>query len=109
MGIRVNMELDGVYRKFGKDNIIRGRRMMANQMLSDMHQYVPRKEGILRMNATIAIDGSSINYHQPYASRQYHNQFQNYTTAGTGPKWDEVAKARHGRTWERQFMKGADF
>ena len=95
--VDVDVELDGVYDKFSESNITAGRRAMANQMLSDMHPFVPRKDGVLRMNTSIAFDGSKIHYHQPYASRQFYNQFDNYTTANTGPRWDKKAFSLYGQ------------
>lgn len=107
--IDVDVELDGIHEKFSESNITAGRRAVANQMLADMHQFVPRKDGVLRMNTSIAFDGSKIHYHQPYASRQFHNQFDNYTTPNTGPRWDEKAFSIHRKQWMEQFAKGADF
>ena len=107
--IDVDVEWDGVYDKFSEENITYARRAMANQMLADMNPYVPRKDGVLRMNTSLAFDGSKIHYHQPYASRQFHNQFDNYTTANTGPRWDKKAFSIHGQQWKRQFAKKAGF
>lgn len=107
--IDVRINFKGLYEKFGEQNITRGRRALANQMLSDMNRFVPRRDGILRMNTSLAFDGSEIHYHQKYASRQFYNQFENYTTPNTGPRWDKKAYNIHKNQWKKQFAKGADF
>ena len=109
MALRVKTELDGVYKKFGEQNITKGRRAMANQMFADMNRFVPRKEGVLRMNASISIDGQYIYYHQPYAQAQFKIQHSNYTTPNTGPRWDKAGWNAHSRKWKNRFLKGADF
>ena len=43
MGVSVNVNLGGVYKKLDKAAQDRGRYVMANQMLADMYQYVPKK------------------------------------------------------------------
>ena len=52
------------------------------------------------MRDNVFIDKKSITYASPYASYQYYGKrkdgshvVRNYTTAGTGPKWDERMKS----------------
>ncbi len=106
--VTVDIDLKGIEEKFSEANLQRGRRALANQALADMNQYVPKQEGNLRQASSIDIDGSAINYHSKYAKRQYHAPGGwNYTTPGTGPKWDEKAKGNHGKDWVKAFVKGA--
>ena len=107
--VDVKVDFDGIHEKFSERNITFGRRAMANQMLADMNRFVPRRDGILRMNTSLAFDGSEIYYHQKYASRQFYNQFENYTTPNTGPRWDKKAYSIHKNQWKKQFVKGANF
>jgi len=114
--VKIYVDLDKAKEKFSERNFVRGRQALANQALADMNQYVPMDEGILRMTATIDIDGSAVNYNTEYAAAQYHGYrtedgkkiyFSNYTTPGTGPYWDEKAKGIHMKDWEKAFLKGA--
>lgn len=104
---KVEIDLGGVYRKLSPQSRQRGQYALANQALSDMNQFVPMKEGILRMSATIDMDGSAVNYNTPYAKRLFYMHMHNYTTPGTGPRWDNKAKGMYMRDWERAYMKGA--
>lgn len=107
--VRIEVELSGAKGKMSQDRVRRGRYALANQMLSDMNQYVPMDEGILRQSATIDIDGTAVNYNVPYANRLFKYYLYNYTTPGTGPRWDNKAKGIHMKDWENAFMKGADW
>ena len=75
--------------------------IMANQVHADMNPYVPMLTGDLRNQSAIAVDGSHIYYNVPYARKQFYVQHSNYTTPGTGPRWDLKAKAIHGDSWAR--------
>ena len=105
--VRVSIDLSGAKAKLSNDRVKRGRYAVANQAMADMNQFVPMKEGILRMSATIDIDGTAINYNTPYASRLFYYQMVNYTTPGTGPRWDNKAKSIFMSDWVNAFMKGA--
>lgn len=104
---RVSINLSGVRAKLSEGNMQRGRYALANQAMSDMNQFVPMKEGILRQSATIDIDGTAINYNTPYAKRMFYYHMYNYTTPGTGPRWDLKAKRLFMRDWIQSFTKGA--
>lgn len=71
-------------------------KFLTNECAKKMDKYVPKDEGILRL---YKIEGNKIIYDQPYARYQYYgvredgtHRVQNYTTAGTGPYWDEKMK-----------------
>lgn len=78
----------------------------ANQVMADMNQFVPALDYDLRNQSAIAVDGKSIYYNVPYARKQFFVQHSNYTTPGTGPRWDEVAKSKYMSSWEK-VVKGA--
>ncbi|MCG5104448.1 minor capsid protein [Oceanobacillus alkalisoli] len=105
--VEVNVNLSGVYKKMENQNVDRGRYAVANQALADMNQFVPMDEGILRQTATIDIDGTGINYNTPYANRMFKYYMYNYTTPGTGPRWDNKAKGMFMSDWINAFLKGA--
>jgi hypothetical protein len=104
---KVEINLGGAYQKMSPQARRRGQQAMANQALADMNPFVPADDFILRQTATIDIDGSGINYNTPYAARMFYMMMYNYTTPGTGPRWDNKAKAIHMADWERAYMKGA--
>lgn len=61
-----------------------------------MDKYIPMDTGNLRDNITKG--ATYITYESPYAHAQYVGMvhglpIQNYTTAGTGPYWDERMKS----------------
>lgn len=82
-----------------------GQYALANQVHADANLYAPRKSGDLRIQSYVSMDSKQIIWNAPYARRQYYNQFRNYTTPGTGPKWDQKAKAIHGRQWQSIVKK----
>lgn len=104
---RVDIDLGGVYDKLSPQMVTRGKRVLANQAMADMNQFVPAKSHVLRLSVSIGIDGSSIHYNTPYAGYQFYNQWSNYTTPGTGPRWDEKAKGIYMSDWEKAFLGGA--
>lgn len=107
--VRIDVNLSGAKAKLSTGNVDRGRYTLANQAMADMNPFVPMKEGILRMTATIDIDGKGINYNTPYASEMFYMPKRNYTTPGTGPRWDNKAKGMFMSEWIKAFTKGADW
>lgn len=116
MSVKVNVDLKGLERKFSDINMMRGRYAVANQALADMNNYVPALDHFLRNSATIDLSGESVNWNTPYAKAQFHGRVgkggspvRNYTTPGTGNRWDLRAKSKHMQDWQRAFVKGAGF
>lgn len=112
--MRIEVNLDGVMRKLSDTNMDRGKYALANQMLSDMNQYVPMQDNPLRESGQVSSDNESITWNTLYARAQFYGYvgkgypITNYTTPGTGPRWDEKAKGNHMKDWERAFKEGAD-
>jgi len=104
---RVHIDLSGVRHKLSKESHQRGQYAFANQALADMNPFVPKKEGILRMTGTIDLDGSAVNWNTVYARRMFYMMMYNYTTPGTGPRWDNKAKAMFMSDWITAYLKGA--
>lgn len=82
---------------------------LADQIIADCQQYVPKQEGILR-HARVEHegDGTQVVYETPYAAYQYYgcwpdgsHVIRNHTTAGTTTKWIEHAKASNNDKWLR--------
>ncbi|PKG30855.1 minor capsid protein [Cytobacillus horneckiae] len=107
MGVTVN--LSGVRSKLSPSAQRNGRRALANQAAADMNPFIPMDEGNLRQAQSIDVDGGGIAYHQKYAARLFYMYMHNYTTPGTGPRWDMKAKGLHMNDWTNAFIKGADW
>ncbi|AAU85091.1 minor head protein [Bacillus phage BCASJ1c] len=106
---KIRVELSGAKDKLSPQTQRRGQYAMANQMLQDMNQFVPMEEGILRLTGNISSDAEEIYYNTPYAKRRFYEPAYNYTTPGTGPRWDMKAKRLFISDWERAYMKGANW
>lgn len=98
--IRINRNLTGIEARLSQ-MVGRGQHAFVNQVYADANIYAPMKSSDLRNQSQIASDGKSIVWNTPYARRQYYNQFVNYSTPGTGPKWVEKAKSIHLESWLR--------
>lgn len=109
MKVDIKINTTSIERKFSKANITRGRQALASQMLPDMAPYVPMRKGTLRGSAHIGNNGGSIYWQTPYARRRFYEENVNFTTAGTGARWDKVAKANHIDSWKRALGKGMGF
>lgn len=98
--IRITRQLGGVQAR-ATELVAKGQFAMANQVMADANLYAPMLSSDLRNQSQISADYKSITWNSPYARRHYYNQFVNYTTPGTGPKWDEKAKGIHMESWKR--------
>ena len=107
--VSVKINLDGARRKLSAQSLDRGRYALANQAMADMNQFVPMDEGNLRQASAIGADGKSITYNMPYAANLFYMYKFNYTTPGTGPRWDLKAKSVFMSDWIEAFTKGADW
>lgn len=106
--IKVKVDLRGVTKKLSAANFKRGQFAMANQALDDMNIFVPRREGDLQNSAHIDSSGGFVVWEMPYANRQFRGiGIHNYTTPGTGPRWDLKAKGMFLNSWVDTFKKGA--
>ncbi|WP_096435921.1 minor capsid protein [Alteribacter populi] len=105
--VRVNVNLSGAKQKLSKSNVDRGRYALANQALADMNQFVPMRENILRQTGHVSSDGAEVIWNMPYAAKLFYMMMHNYTTPGTGPRWDNKAKGMYMADWERAFKRGA--
>src|SRR4051794_19039853 len=79
----------------------RGQHALVNQVYADTNMYVPMKSTDLRNQSQITADGKSLIWNTPYAARLFYNQYSNYTTPGTGPRWDLKAEGIHKESWKR--------
>lgn len=106
--IKVKVDLSGVRKKMSAANFKRGQFAMANQAMADMNKFVPKRENRLRNSAHVDSGGQFVVWNAPYAERQYRGiGIHNYTTPGTGPRWDLKAKGMYLNSWVDAFKKGA--
>lgn len=92
MPVRIN-SLDKIKKRLKIDDNGPALAFLVNDCYKRMDKYVPKDEGNLR--TIVDIDDHSITYESPYARYQYYgmredgtHKVRNYTTPGTGPKWD---------------------
>lgn len=108
MAVRVNVKKDLKGIKTRVNQMAKqGQYALANQVHQDSNKYAPKKSGDMRIQSYVTPDNKQIIWNAPYARRQYYapNGWK-YTTPGTGPKWDQKAKAIHGKQW-RQIVEKA--
>lgn len=91
-----------------KRNTVKAKRILKTQVASDMNRYVPMLSGDLRGSQALVRDG--ITWSGVYAKAQFYGtngivSFRNYTTAGTGKRWDLRAEGIHGKSWE-ELVRG---
>lgn len=105
VGVKVTTDLKGVPVKVNRMTKL-GQYALVNQVHADMDPYIPRLSSDLANESYVTPDNKGVIYNVPYARKQFYIQHSKYTTPGTGPRWDEKAKAIHGRSWE-QVVKRA--
>lgn len=107
--VNVTVNLSGAQKKLSAQSQRKGQYAAANQALASMNPYVPALDHILRNTATIDIDGAGVNYNAPYARKQFYEQHSNYTTPGTGSRWDLRAKSKHMDDIKNAYLRGAGY
>lgn len=112
--VRTKTDISRVEKKVSNQNILKARRAVANQILLDSDEYVPMKDGHLRGNVAIAIDGSNVSWNEVYARAQFYGTngiatFSSYTTPGTGKKWFDTAKKANVDSWKRMAAEEMGF
>lgn len=108
MSVNVDTDFSDIYSSISGQNALRGRYDMGNQMISDMNRFVPRKSGDLRQHVMLTDNAEQIHYTQIYARRHFYAPGNwNYTTPGTGPRWDQKAQAMYSENWANIYARGA--
>lgn len=108
---RVKVDLSGINKKLSAGNMQSAKYSMMNQMLMDMQPFVPNDQGTLQQTGVISADRGSLVWNTPYAKAQFYGTngkvvFKNYTTPGTGKRWDLRAKGLYMSDWQKVFIRG---
>lgn len=117
MTLKIIIHSDDFNKKLSIQNLDRALFALTNQAHADMNLYTPKRQGYLRDDSFV--EKNRITYKMPYAKVQYRGyriskdgkkiDFQNYTTPGTGPHWDQRAKSNHINSWCKAFIGGGGF
>ena len=111
MGSKVTVTAEGLTAKI-KNATVKGRKALAEQILSDSTQYVPKAENILRNSPADHIedggDRTFVVWDTPYAAYQFYgcwpdgsHQIHNHTTPGTTTFWVLTAHKKNRDKWLR--------
>ena len=109
----VKIDLEGLEKKCSPEAVKRGKTEMISQMIKDMKQFIPYKDGTLSGSGAPIDDG--IRYPGPYARAQFYGSsynknkrwtFKVYSTPGTGKRWDRKATPKYSKQWGQVALKG---
>lgn len=117
MSVKVDINKAEILKRLGLGGTNKVQKYLASQVKRLCDPYVPMQQGTLKNNATIAGDGSSIVYTQPYAHYQYHGKVmagrapKHYTgddltyhgAPMRGPQWDKRMLADKSKDLERSI------
>lgn len=112
IGVKVDIDIQNIEKITSPSIVKRAKVAVANQMLLDMENYVPRSKGDLRASGHVVSSGRvSVVYNTVYARAQFYGSngiatFKKYTTSGTDKRWDEKATENHMDTWTKTAKKG---
>lgn len=104
--VNVKVDLSRIEKRISPSKFKSVQYSLANKVVKDTERFVPMREGHLRSNVALLSSGQTIRYGIAYATYQYHKKYRNYTTAGTGPRWDMVAKGKYLSSWRNLVQKG---
>lgn len=107
--LAIHLDVGSVDQLLSHTNKQKAKLVLTSQMGKDMEKYVPLRKGPLRANLTITPD--RLSYGEVYARAQFYGtngivSFHNYTTPGTGPRWDRKASEDYMDSWVDTFKRG---
>ena len=109
--IQVDTDFKKVEQALSERNRKNANRRAAGKFLQRAQPYVPLKEGTLRSLGKV-VDHETVEWRGvPYGRAQFYGTnglavFKNYTTPGTGKRWDLVAKGNHMQEIEQEYVRG---
>lgn len=109
--IDVSHDLRKIERTFSDRNLKNANRRASGKFLQRSQPYVPLRDGPLRSVGRVK-DYDTIEWRGlPYGKAQFFGTngivvFKNYTTPGTGKRWDLVTVANHMPEIEKEYVRG---
>lgn len=106
MKVTVDINTANIMRQRGMGGDNRAQKFLASEAARLMDAYVPMQQGPLKNQHTIAADGSSVTYTQPYA----HYQYRGEVMAGRAPKHYTGESLNHhgapmrGPNWDKRMI-----
>lgn len=106
MKVKVDINTARIMKQRGLGGDHRAQVYLASEVKRLSDPYVPMQQGLLKTNAVIAADGSTLTYTQPYAHYQYYGE----AMAGRAPKnytgkaLDYHGGPMRGPRWEQRMM-----
>lgn len=104
--VKVDVNTAKIMRQRGMGGDFGAQKYLASEVARLCDPYVPMQQGMLKNQHTIAQDGSSLVYTQPYAHYQYYGE----AMAGrapkkyTGNKLDYHGAPMRGAQWDKRMM-----
>lgn len=104
--VKVDVNTAKIMRQRGMGGDFGAQRFLASEVVRLCDPYVPMQQGMLKNQRTIAQDGSSVVYTQPYAHYQYYGKVM----AGRAPKHytgDDLTyngAPMRGPQWDKRMM-----
>ena len=106
MSVKIDINTNKILKVRGLGGSKEAQKYLASEVKRLCDPYVPKQQGNLKNNATIAGDGSQLVYNQPYAHYQYYGQVM----AGRAPKhYTGESLSYHGAPmrgaqWEKRML-----
>lgn len=107
----IQEDLAKIERMFSDRNLKNANRRASGKFLQRAQPYVPLKEGNLRSVGRV-VDHETVEWRGlPYGKAQFYGTngrvvFRNYTTPGTGKRWDLVTIGNHMKEIEEAYVRG---
>lgn len=87
MKIKVDINTAQIMKKRGLGGDHRAQKFLASQVQKFCDPYVPMSSGLLKNQAVVASDGSTLTYTQPYAHYQYYGKVMGPNYMDKEGKW----------------------
>lgn len=104
--VKVDVDTAKIMRRRGLGGDHRAQIYLASEVKRLSDPYVPMQSGLLKNQAVVASDGSTLTYTQPYAHYQYYGE----AMAGSAPKqYTGEPLTYHGapmrgKEWDKRMM-----
>lgn len=104
--VKVDVDTAAIMRARGLGGDNRAQVYLASEVKRLSDPYVPMQQGLLKNQAVVASDGSTLTYTQPYAHYQYYGE----AMAGRAPKqYTGKPLTYHGapmrgKQWDKRMM-----